>query len=99
MGEVAEIRKIFQDLIAPDVKSIATDVAAFKAGVDKQFRNAADLATARYEVVVAKMETMEAKLTSMETTHAIRHEAILKPLDIDKRLEKIEARQAAGTAA
>jgi hypothetical protein len=110
MSEIAEIRKIFQDLIAPDVKSIATELTAFKssvdkqfAAVDKQFAAAEALAQARYTTVLAKLETMEARvdgrLENLETVQSARHEAIMKALDIDKRLEKVEARQAATAAA
>ncbi len=91
MSEIAEIRKIFQDLIAPDVKSIGTELTSFKGSVDKQFAAAEALAQARYTTVLAKLETMEVVQTA-------RHDAIIKALDIDKRLEKIEARQAASAA-
>ena len=87
MSEIAEIRKIFQDLIAPDVKSVTTDVAALKTSINKQFEAAEALADPRYQVVLSKLETMEA-------IQSARHEAVLKALDIDRRLEKIEAKQA-----
>jgi hypothetical protein len=110
MSEIAEIRKIFQDLIARDVKSIATELASFKSSVDKQFAAvekqfvaAEALAQARYTTVLAKLETMEAKvegkLETFEAVQSARHEAITKALDVDRRLEKIEARQAATAAA
>jgi hypothetical protein len=92
MSEIAEVRKIFQDLIAPDVKSVSTDLAALKNSIDKQFGAAEALAQARFATTLAKLETMEAVQTA-------RHEAIIKALDIDKRLERIEARQAATAAA
>jgi hypothetical protein len=110
MCEIAEIRKLFQDLIAPDVKSIATDLAAFKTNVDHQFKSLKESMEARFEsleaieqarylAVIAKIEAIRIEFASSEAIHAARHEAILKALDIDKRLEKVEARQAAGTAA
>jgi acetyl-CoA carboxylase alpha subunit len=121
MSEIAELRKLFQDLIAPDVKSVVTDVAALKVAVahqfqdlkesmDQQFAGVEGLAQARYIATMAKIETIEAtasahneeikkELASMEAVQGSRHESILKALDMDERLERVEARQAAGTAA
>jgi hypothetical protein len=110
VSEIAEIRKLFQDLIAPDVKSIATDLAAFKISVDQQFKALKEsveakleameaVEQARYLAVISKIETIRVEFASAEANHVARHEAILKALDIDRRLEKIEARQAEITAA
>lgn len=110
MSEIAEIRKLFQDLIAPNVKSITTDLAAFKASVDLQFKALKEtidikfssteaVEQARYLAVSAKIETIRIEFASAEANHLKRHEDILKALDIDKRLERVEARQATTTAA
>ncbi len=139
MSEIAEVRKLFQDLIAPDVKSVVTDLAAFKVDVahqfpslkesmDQQFTGAEGLAQARYIATMAKIGAIEAaasvhhesikkelaameaiqtsrpeaikkELAAMEAIQANRHETLLRALDIDKRLERVEARQAAGSAA
>jgi hypothetical protein len=110
MSEIAEIRKLFQDLIAPDVKSIATDLAAFKTNVDHQFKALKEsmetkfdaleaIEQARYLAIIAKIETIRIEFASAEANHIKRHEDLLKALDIDRRLERVEARQAAGTAA
>lgn len=110
MSEIAEIRKLFQELIAPDVKSIATDLAAFKIHVDHQFKTLKEsietkiealesVEQARYLAVSAKIETIRVEFASAEAKHIARHEAIFRALDIDRRLDRVEARQAAGTAA
>lgn len=110
MSEIAEIRKIFQNLIAPAVKSVITDVSGLKNSVDKQFSSAEALAQARYDTVLAKLEAMDRRLETLsfrvdgrfetfEAVQSARHEAIIKALDIDKRLEKVEARQASQAVA
>jgi hypothetical protein len=72
MSEIAEIRKLFQDLIAPDLKSLSAEQKSAEA-----------LAQARYETVLAKLEAIDAK-------HTARFDQILKALDIDKRMERVE---------
>jgi hypothetical protein len=110
MSEIAEIRKIFQDLIAPEVKSVVTDLAAFKIDVDNQFKALKEsmeskfeaheaIEQARYLAVIAKIETIRIEFASAEANHIKRHEDLPKALDIDRRLEKVEARQAASSAA
>jgi ERCC4-type nuclease len=88
MSEIAELRKVFQDLVAPDLKAIQADLSSLKSSVDKQFASVEAIAQARNATLLAKLETMEAIQNA-------RHEAIMKALDIDKRLERIEAREAA----
>jgi hypothetical protein len=86
MSEIAEIRRIFQDLIAPDMKSIMTQMKASK-----------KLAEARYQTVLAKLEVLEAKMKTTEVSNAARFDEITKALDIDKRLERVKARQSTAT--
>ncbi len=73
---VEDVRKVVQDLVAPDLKAIAERLKAMEA-----------INEARHHEMLAKIETA----TTIQTA---RYEAIMKSLDIDKRLEKIEARQA-----
>jgi len=86
MSEIAEIRRIFQDLIAPDMKSILTELKASET-----------LAEARYQTVLAKLEVLEAKMKTAEVSNSARLDEIAKALDIDKRLERVEARQSTAT--
>jgi ERCC4-type nuclease len=88
MSEIAELRKVFQDLVAPDLKAIQADLSSLRSSVDKQFASVEAIAQARNATLLAKLETLEAIQNA-------RHEAIMKALDIDKRLERIEAREAA----
>ncbi len=83
MGAVEDTRKVIQDLIAPDLKAIAVRLEAVEA-----------IAEARHKELLARLETMESKIEASSTIQTARYDAIMKALDIDKRLEKIEARQA-----
>jgi hypothetical protein len=86
MSEIAELRRIFQDLIAPDMKSIMTGLRASETSAE-----------ARYQTVLAKLEVLEAKMKTAEVTKTGRFDEIAKALDIDKRLERVEARQSTAT--
>jgi hypothetical protein len=80
MGVVDDVRKALQDVVAPDLKALQVEVKEGFASVEK-------VAAIRHELVLTELRNAQAIAES-------RHEAILKALDIDKRLERIEARQA-----
>jgi hypothetical protein len=84
MGVVDDVRKELQDVVAPDLKALQVEVREGFASVDK-------VAAVRHELVLAELRNAQMIAES-------RHEAILKALDIDKRLERIEARQASQQA-
>ena len=72
---------------------------ALKDSIDKRFDAVDALEQARYATLIAKIEAIRTEFASTEAISSARHDAILKALDIDKRLERVKARQAAGTAA
>lgn len=82
MSVVEDVRKIIQDLVSPDLKAIAAKVDAMEA-----------ISVARHNELLARIEAVESKIETSSTIHTARYEAIMKALDIDKRLEKVEARQ------
>jgi hypothetical protein len=84
MGAVEDVRKALQDVIAPDLKALQVEVKEGFASVER-------VAAIRHELVLAELRTA---LVVAES----RHEAILKALDLDRRLERVEARQASQQA-
>ena len=84
MGVVDDVRKPLQDVVVPDLKALQVEVKEGFASVER-------VAAIRHELVLAELRTALAVAES-------RHEAILKALDIDKRLERVEARQASQQA-
>jgi hypothetical protein len=85
MSVTREVRKAFQDVLAPDLKALDAKVTAIESVIKEGFASAECVAMARHELILAELRTAKAIADS-------RHEAILKGLDIDKRLEKIESR-------
>jgi hypothetical protein len=84
MGAVEDVRKALQDVIAPDLKALQVEVREGFASVER-------VAAIRHELVLAELRTA---LTVAES----RHESTLKALDLDRRLERVEARQASQPA-
>jgi hypothetical protein len=91
MGAVEDVRKALQDVVAPDLKALQVEVKEGFASVEKQFVAIERVTAIRHELLLAELRTAQVIAES-------RHEAILKALDIDKRLERVEARQASQQA-
>jgi hypothetical protein len=91
MGAVEDVRKALQDVIAPDLKALQVEVTEGFASVERQFASVEKLAAIRHDLLLAELRNAQIIAES-------RHAAILKALDIDKRLERVEARQASQQA-
>ena len=92
MSIVEEVRKAFQDVLAPDLKALDARLTALEGALKEGFASEERVAAARHELILAELRTAKAIADS-------RHEAVLKALDIDKRLEKVEAKQTAQAVA
>jgi hypothetical protein len=90
MSVVEDVRKAMaiQDLVAPDLKAINERLKSIETVSNERFKAIDAVAEARHNELLAKIETSN-------TIHTARYDTIIKTLDIDKRLEKIEARQTA----
>ena len=92
MSVVEDVRKGIQDVLAPDIKAIDARLTALDAAVKAGFASAERVAAARHELILAELKTAKTIADS-------RHNAIVKALDIDKRLEKLEGKQAVSAVA
>jgi hypothetical protein len=79
MGSVEDLRKVVQDLVAPDLKALAVRVEALEKSMRDKFASAEDLARARHETVLA--------------TIASSHASIMGALEMEKRIAKLETSQ------
>lgn len=82
MGSVEDLRKVIQDLVAPDLKSLNVRLDSSKSEIDLRFKSAETLAARRHETV---LNTIAAS-----TSH------IMNALSLDKQGSHLESRQAAG---
>jgi len=92
MSVVEDVRKSIQDVLAPDIKAIDARLTALDAAVKEGFASAEPVAAARHELILAELKTAKTIADS-------RHDAIIGALDIDKRLEKLEGKQAVSAVA
>lgn len=92
MSVVEDVRKGVQDVLAPDIKAIDARLTALDAAVREGFASAERVAAARHELILAELKTAKTIADS-------RHDAIVKALDIDKRLERLEGKQAVSAVA
>lgn len=93
MGAVEDVRKALQDIVAPDLKALQAEVKEGFASVEKQFASVKDGFASVEKLAAIRHDLLLAELRNAQAIAESRHEAILKALDIDKRLERIEARQ------
>jgi hypothetical protein len=84
MGFIEDVRKVIQDLVTPDLKAIEARIDA----LDARF-------AAVEQIAQLRQTTIETKLAAMTATMESNHLAILKALDTDKHLERLEARSTA----
>jgi hypothetical protein len=84
MGAVEDIRKVIQDLIAPDLKAQAEGLKAVNSRLDalerhldKRFEDQERVATLRHDALIAQMASFQS--------------AILNAIEVDKRLTRLES--------
>ena len=75
---IEDVRQAIQDFIAPELRAISARLDSF----DKRFDAAEKVATANHNEVLARLATVDEKF-----------ERLLNAFEIDKRLERLEARQ------
>ena len=92
MSVVEDVRKGIQDVFAPDIKAIDARLTVLDAAVKEGFASPERVAAARHELILAELKTAKTIADS-------RHDAIIKALDIDKRLEKLEGKQTVSAVA
>jgi hypothetical protein len=90
MGSVEDVRKVIQDLVAPDLKSLNVRLDSLEKeiglkfdAVDSRFKAAETLAALRHETVL--------------NTIAARTSQILNALALDKRMSNLKSKQLAGS--
>ena len=104
MSDLDDIRKAIQDLVAPDLKSLAADIAAARTESRLRDEALAREAKAREELILAKLEVQDAKLEAhngkleaqdarLEAISAkmdYQYNSLMNALNLDKRVEALE---------
>ena len=101
-GMIDDSRKLFQDLIAPELKALQEQVKALEVltnagfasldkSIDARFSALERVIGANKDVVLAQIKSLEGKVDS-------NHASVLNTLNIEKRLEQLERLQQAAAA-
>ena len=98
MGAIEDVRKTLQDIVAPDLKALQVEVREGFLSADKQFASVKDGFASVEKPAAIRHDLLLAELRNALAIAESRHEAILKALDLDRRLERVEARQASQQA-
>jgi len=91
---------LLQDMVTPDLKTtiakldivdkkIDTKVDAHSALMEARFKAQDEIAAARHNELVAKLETYNAQIATYNAEHTARYEQIMKALDTDKKLQEL----------
>jgi len=96
MGTVEDIRKVLQDVLAPELRAVT---ARFDA-IDQRFDALTRVMDARFEAVNNRFDAVDTKLASLEKNSDIKFASLEKEivrvrelLDVDRRLAKLESQQ------
>ena len=101
MSVISDVRGLLQDMVTPDLKTtiakldivdkkIDTKVDAQSALMEARFKAQDEIAAARHNELVAKLETYNAQIATYNAEHTARYDQIMKALDTDKRLQELE---------
>jgi len=83
MGAIEDVRKVIQDLVAPELKSLQAQIK----GVDEASK-------VRDEALSAKIDSLSDKMDLKFELVMAEMKAIIYSLNIDKRVEAIERKTA-----
>lgn len=93
MSTVDDVRKIIQDFLAPELRTISARLE----GLEK-------VMNVKFESVDVKLGAMDERLVAIDTKFGVKLDSLSKQiqgidekLDIDRRLTKLEARQSSAT--
>lgn len=76
MGNVEDVRKLLQDLVAPDLKALSARLDSLEQRVARGFVQSEEVAKARHETVLATIAASNAQ--------------VMGALEMEKRLTRLE---------
>jgi hypothetical protein len=80
MCTVEDVRKVFQDFLAPELRTITARLDA----IDQRFEGLRSEMSARFETMDTKLLTLGVQIQDIKSS-----------LELDRRLTKLESRQSA----
>lgn len=90
MGTVDEVRKVIQDLVAPDLKALDVRLNALEAKIDLKFKHVETEIEIRFK---ASEEMAKLRHETILNVISANNSQILQALSFDKRLANLESKQ------
>jgi hypothetical protein len=102
MGVVEDVRKVIQDLVAPELKSLAVEVRAGKD--ESKLRD--EMTQLKLDALTAKLDArtdalnarLDAKFDSLNAKMDAQYLSIMNALDLNRRVESLERDKQAASA-
>lgn len=95
---IDEFRTALQDLVTPELKALQEKVSGLERTVDARLSAFASSIDAQNIALTANKEALAAKIDQLLSLVDSNHKTILQSLNLEKRLEALETRQAAPVA-
>jgi hypothetical protein len=94
MSVIEDVRKVFQDLVAPELKSISVKLDGFERESKLRDENLALESKLRDEITQAKIElvrdSLSAKMDALGAKMEAQYASIMNALDLNRRVETLE---------
>jgi uncharacterized membrane-anchored protein len=90
MGVIEDVRKVVQDLVAPELKSLSVQLDRIESESKLRDESLAKELRARDELMLARLETQSAKLEAFGAKMDYQYASIMNALNVDRRLEVLE---------
>ncbi|RXH54980.1 hypothetical protein [Granulicella sibirica] len=99
MGTIDDVRKVIQDLVAPDLKALSARIDGLEKTVNARFDAVEKTATARFESVDSRFKGVDVKFEQSEKTMNARFDTIETKIQAGSvRLDALAAQMAANHA-
>jgi uncharacterized membrane-anchored protein len=90
MGVIEDVRKVVQDLVAPELKSLSVQLDRIESESKLRDESLAKELRARDDLMLARLETQSAKLEAFGAKMDYQYASIMNALNVDRRHEVLE---------
>jgi len=91
MGVIEDVRKVVQDLVAPELKSLVVRLEGF----ERESKLRDELILAKLEII---RDSLSAKMDAMSARTEAQYASIMNALDLGRRLDALERDKQAASA-
>jgi TATA-binding protein-associated factor Taf7 len=105
MGTIDDVRKVIQDLVAPELKALSVQLDSYERESKLRDEALASRITSSLELMLAKLETQNnkiegqnAKLEAINAKMESQYISIMNALNLDRRVESLERERHSASA-